>query len=159
PQWDRFATAVEKASERLRDIAVGVEAEQDSARAPATAVPEVALSWPAVPRDGSVVNIPAELRGKRLVFRWYKLTSEWTAAARIEALVARDPPPLAIVGGNSSNLARELALQLERQTARLDESRRPLLLMTNATADHVAAPEAPGNAARDPAPSFREEAK
>src|SRR5215218_3369370 len=56
--WDRFATAVEKASERLRDSAPGVETEQDSARAPATAVPEVALYWPAVPRDGPTIDIP-----------------------------------------------------------------------------------------------------
>src|SRR5262249_23285589 len=58
------------------------------------------------------------------------------------------------------NSARELALQLERLAAPLDESRQPLLLLTNATADSVAAPEPPGAApARDVGSPLREPSK
>lgn len=144
--WDRFAMAVQQASEHLRQRYPGVEVEHDSGRTPAaTAVPEVALSWPETPRDTRTHDIPPGLRGKRLVFRWYKLTSEWSLPAWIEALLARDPPPLAIIGGNTSNAARELALQLERTAVRLPEARRPLLLLTYATADRVPGRSSPAD--------------
>src|SRR5436190_1329205 len=75
--------------------------------------------------------------GGRLVFRWYKLTSDWKARDWVEALLKRRPPPLAIIGGSSSDAARELAWQLRRQGAGLPETERPLLLLTTATADRV----------------------
>jgi hypothetical protein len=89
-----------------------------------TAVPEVSLAW-----SGP---------GPRFVFRWYKLTGDWKTRDWIEALLKRDPPPLAIIGGSSSDNARELATHLNQLTREFPEADRPLLLLTQATADRVA---------------------
>ena len=86
-------------------------------------MPEVALALPGV--------------GRRLVFRWYKLTSDWKTRDWVEALMKRRPPPLAIVGGSSSDVARELARQLKDHMGDVAEADRPLLLLTTATADRV----------------------
>ena len=130
--WERLTTAVQQACERLRSTHPGLEWELDSGSrgesALTTAPPTVGLTWPGG-------------RG-RLVFRWYKLTSQWTPRDWVRALVARDPPPLAIVGGNSSYWARELGGCLEEETRAIAGAIRPLLLLTTATADRVTTGEA-----------------
>ena len=123
--WERFVAAVRLASDRLRADHPGL-AVPDSAEAfPAqtTAVPEVALTLP-----GS---------GGRLIFRWYKLTSTWKTRDWVETLLKRRPAPLAIIGGSSSDVARDLACQLRQLSAGLPDDDRPLLLLTTATADRV----------------------
>jgi hypothetical protein len=124
--WERFVAACRRAADRLQDTHPGL-AFDDGAAFPqrTTATPEVALAWPG--------------GGPRLVFRWYKLTGDWKTGDWVEALLRRDPPPLAVVGGNNSDAARELAEHLHESAAALPEVRRPLLLLTQATADTVAA--------------------
>ncbi len=132
--WERFVTAVKRTAKRLQRLHPGLQAE-DNAAFPqqTTAVPQVSLSW-----SGP---------GPRFVFRWYKLTSDWKTRDWIEALLKRQPPPLAIIGGSSSDNARELALHLQQVAADLPETDRPLLLLTQATADRVAAsPDSRGEA-------------
>ena len=125
--WERLTAAIQQACKRLALTHPGLEMELDSGgpgeSAITTAPPRIALSWPG-------------RRGK-LVFRWYKLTSQWTPQEWVRALVARDRPPLAIVGGNSSYWARELGCALALETKEVEEAIRPLLLLTNATADSV----------------------
>ena len=123
--WERFVTAVKLTEERLRDELPGIKAVIDDKAFPSqsTAVPEVALTW-----DGA---------GGRIVFRWYKLTSDWKARDWVPALLKDRPPPLAIIGGSSSDGARDLAVQLRAATADLAVEQRPLLLLTTATADLV----------------------
>src|SRR5581483_2485383 len=58
-------------------------------------------------------------------------------------LARRDPPPLAILGGNSTERATEQANRLREATASLEEARRPLLLLTFATADRVGPEKTP----------------
>lgn len=70
-----------------------------------------------------------------LWFRWYKLTGQHGQAAWLERLASRKPPPLAIVGGGSSDRARDLAEWLERN--RQQSGYAPPLLITTATADSV----------------------
>jgi hypothetical protein len=117
--WERFVTAVQNAAART-DLGLAV----DSSRAfppQTTAVPEVALALPG---------------GGRLLVRWYKLTSDWKTDKWVQALAGRKPPPLAILGGSSSDPAIELANCLQDQYARSDRSgATPLLLLTTATAD------------------------
>jgi hypothetical protein len=121
--WERFASAVRQATENLEGrLFPGLEWEHDG-DGTARSTPQITLRWPGG-------------QGK-LVFRWYKLTSQQTTRAWIEALVARDPPPLAVVGGNVSDRARELAVELQRAAAALPPEKRPLLLLTTATADRV----------------------
>ncbi|HTU93573.1 MAG TPA: hypothetical protein VMF69_26065 [Gemmataceae bacterium] len=123
--WERFVAAVRRAAERLQRDHPGLRGDYAAAfPQQTTAVPEVSLSW-----DG-----PAP----RFVFRWYKLTSDWKTADWVEALLKRQPPPLAIIGGSSSDSARELATYLQRHAEELPETDRPLLLLTTATADRVA---------------------
>src|SRR5206468_2027752 len=84
-----------------------------------TAIPEVSVSL----RGGS----------NRLQFRWYKLTSNLKSRDWVDALLKRRPKPLAIIGGNSSDLAIELAHALSNGVG--DSAAGPLLLLTTATAD------------------------
>ena len=123
--WERFVTAVKLTEERLRDELPGIKALIDEKAFPSqsTAVPEVALTW-----NGA---------GGRIVFRWYKLTSDWKPRDWVTALLQDRPPPLAIIGGSSSEGARDLAVHLRAAAAKLDPERRPLLFLTTATADLV----------------------
>ena len=65
-----------------------------------TAVPELVVSR-------------AGVSGK-LRIRWYKVSAGATLDAWVEALAARDPAPLAVIGGATSDRAHELALALNR---------------------------------------------
>jgi hypothetical protein len=121
--WERFVAAAEQASRDCPDLQV--EIDEKTFPHQAAAFPQVAVS----------------VRGKtgRLVFRWYKLTADWNAQAWVEALLDRRPPPLAIIGGDSSDQAIELAGELKKAGERLPEASRPLLLITTATADYASA--------------------
>ena len=129
--WERFVAAVKRASERLQDRCPGLQVDDRSMSATigSTGVPEIVLRWPG--RRGP----------RRLLFRWYKLTSAWGPEAWVKELLARRPYPLAIIGGNNSSWARELAIQLRLAGDRLPEAQRPLLLLTTATADRVKRPD------------------
>jgi hypothetical protein len=123
--WERFVASVRRTAERLQTDRPGLQADVTAAfPRQTTAVPEVSLSW-----RGS---------GPRFVFRWYKLTSDWKTRDWIEALLTRQPPPVAIIGGSSSDSARELAFYLNQFAGTVPEAHRPLLLLTQATADRVA---------------------
>ena len=132
--WERFVAAVQRAGRRLQIDHPGAQALVGDAAFPkeTTAVPEIALALP----NGA----------GRLVFRWYKITTDWKTRDWVEALLQRRPPPLAIIGGSSSDAARELAWQLRRQCANVPEPDRPLLLLTTGTADRVTDPDAPADA-------------
>jgi hypothetical protein len=138
--WDRFVQTVRRSGERLQTTYPGLKVRESTRTAPtsATSVAEVVLEWPG----------PAG----RLVFRWYKLTSDWTPEAWIKELLRQAPYPLAIIGGNNSNWARELAIELQRATVQLPVEDRPLLLVTTATADRVVSAE--GGSHDEPAPDI-----
>jgi hypothetical protein len=122
--WERFVSAVKRTADRLRSEHPGLQADVNAAfPQQTTAVPEVSLAWPS--------------DGPRFVFRWYKVTSDWKTRDWIEALLRRSPPPLAIIGGSSSESARELATYLNQFAAGIPKDDRPLLLLTTATADRV----------------------
>jgi hypothetical protein len=143
--WERFVAAVRRAADRLRGVFAGLEAQVGEGTFPrqTTAVPETALAFP---------------DGRRLVFRWYKLTSDWKTRDWIAALLRRRPAPLAVIGGSSSDAARDLAGQLRQLGADLPEAERPLLLLTTATADRVL-PDPGEPAARRPPDSADGEAE
>jgi hypothetical protein len=123
--WERFVAAVRRTAERSQRSGRPVQADDRSAfPQQTTTVPQVALSW-----SGP---------GPRFVFRWYKLTGDWKTRDWIEALLARQPPPWAVIGGDSSDSARELAAHLRRYAEDLPAQNRPLLLLTTATADQIA---------------------
>jgi hypothetical protein len=71
-----------------------------------------------------------------LWIRWYKLTGQNSIPVWLEALTRRQPPPLAVLGGGSSDRAKELAERL--QTLRQEGRETPVLLLTTATAEYVA---------------------
>jgi hypothetical protein len=122
--WVRFVAAARHARQRLARLETPLNLEIDETNAfPAqtTAVPELMLAVPAV--KGS------------LRVRWYKLTSEQKTADWVKALLERPRPPLAVVGGSSSDLGIELAQSLA--TRHGPEPAAPLLLLTTATAETV----------------------
>ncbi len=117
--WERFVTAVQTAAARPD---LGLTVERDRAfPVETTAVPELAVS--------------ARGSSGRLVFRWYKLTSDWKTENWVRALAQRSPPPLAIIGGSASDPAIELANCLQDRRAVPAAGPVPLLLLTQATAD------------------------
>lgn len=101
-----------------------------------TAVPEVVLS-----RDGFA---------GRVRVRWYKITNDAPNEAWVRALAARRPAPLAVIGGWTSDRARELA---EAMAAAPWTEQRPLLLLATATADAVY-PDEDGSATDYPRPKL-----
>lgn len=116
--WEHLISAIHHAAREIPELEV------DDSRAfleRSTQTPEVVLSWKGRP-------------GK-LFIRWYKLSSELGMKQWIDALAERDPPPLAIIGGGSSDRARDLARELDLRKEW--KGARPILLMTTATANEV----------------------
>jgi hypothetical protein len=119
--WERFVAAVHRL--QIDRAELGIEIAQASNPFPVqtTMVPELALT-----RVG---------RSGRLWFRWYKLTADLGPAEWVRALAQRQPPPLAVMGGSSSDRARDLALELQGQQAHGPNM--PLFFITTATADRL----------------------
>jgi hypothetical protein len=119
--WERLVAAVHHLRTARPDLGVEFASENKSFPSQTTQVPEFALT--------------ARGRKSRLWFRWYKLTGNLGPREWVQALTHGRRPPLAIVGGGSSDRARDLAKALEDVTPR--ERSSPLLLITSATADNV----------------------
>lgn len=124
--WERFVTAVNTAAKQLDadypDLVVQVT--ERTFPPQTTAVPELALAM----RGGR----------SRLVFRWYKLTSDQTTEQWVDRLVGgQRRPPLAIIGGAASDPAIDAALSLSRAASQYPETTPPLLILSTATADHT----------------------
>jgi hypothetical protein len=118
PSWERFVAGVHRARREWPELQV------DDSRAflaQTTAIPEVVLGM-----AGS---------SGRLRIRWYKLTSETPSARWVRILARRNPPPLAFIGGGSSDRAVDLALALAEQKNWPGVA--PLLLITTATANTI----------------------
>ncbi len=116
--WERFVTGVRRAAISIPGMTVddsGAFLDQT------TAVPEVVIGM-----DG---------HAGRIHIRWYKLNGDHPANYWIEQLSKRNPAPLAIIGGGSSDRARDLAWALSGQENWF--GRRPLFFITNATAEKV----------------------
>jgi hypothetical protein len=121
--WERFVGGIQRFEASAEGQAVGVQVDYDRAFLDQTAAtPEVVIGC----------------RGStgRLHIRWYKLTSTTDNAYWARHLAERELPPLAIIGGGSSDRARDLARELH-VTERRYGSRTPILLITTATADRV----------------------
>jgi len=78
-----------------------------------------------------VVLFRASRPERRLRIRWYQLTSDWTAEKWVRAWEGRTPP-LAFIGGGTSDRAKELAEALQEQHKDVENG--PLLFITTATA-------------------------
>ncbi len=134
--WENFVWGVKRAEMASDGGLDGLEVD-DSGAFPSrtTAVPEIVIR-----RKG----FPGQLR-----IRWYKLTDEATQEAWVQTLAKRNPSLLGIIGGWSSDRARELA-ETMRNTAW--SGQKPLLFIPTATAD-VVYPE-DNNASGDQGPSL-----
>ncbi len=117
--WENFVWGMKRVEMNTAPTGLHVD---DSGAFPSrtTAVPEVVIS-----RDG--------FAGKLRV-RWYKVTNDTPNAAWVKTLAARNPAPLALVGGWSSDRASELAEAMAKANW---PGQKPLLLLSTATADVV----------------------
>jgi hypothetical protein len=79
----------------------------------------------------------------KLWVRWYKLSSEVDAGQWVQELSRRQPAPLAILGGDTSDRALVLARALEKQRSNW-RGPDPVFLITTATADHYEDSSRPG---------------
>jgi hypothetical protein len=121
--WERLVASVVQVRRQYPAVKV------DDSRAfldQTAAVPEVVLTVPG--------------RSDKLRIRWYKLSSEVNNRDWVKALAARSPPPLAFMGGGSSDRAIELAEALNEQVD-WKGGARPLLFITTATANTVVDPD------------------
>jgi hypothetical protein len=120
--WERLVAAVRQLEKAPIPGLPGLRVSYDSAFLEVSAgVPELAL-W--LPGKGDA----------KLWIRWYKVSSAIDAPEWVTRLARRDPPPLAVIGGDSSDRALRLARALEdvREQWR---GAAPLFLITTATAD------------------------
>ncbi len=120
--WNRFIMALARAEKELAVIVPGLRVRIDGRTFPeeSAAIPEAALEWP---------------DGRRLILRWYKITSEQNVAHWLDALLRRDPPPIALLGGSTSDAAYRVLNTLRDQMSTLPPERWPLMLLTSGTAD------------------------
>jgi hypothetical protein len=116
--WERFVAGVGLVATRVPGLTVD---ESHAFGDQTHDVPEVVLSY---------ADRPGKVR-----IRWYKTTNDVTVSDWVKALASRDPAPLAVVGGGSSDRAKDMAVAMNRQTAWVGE--RPLLFITTASADQV----------------------
>jgi hypothetical protein len=119
--WERLVAAVHHLRTVRPDLEVEFAAESNLFPSQTTQVPEFAIT--------------ARGQKSRLWFRWYKLTGNLGAREWGQAFLVDRRPPLAVIGGSSSDRARDLAKAL--QEAAPGQESPPLLLITNATADNV----------------------
>lgn len=120
--WERFVTGVCRITRDWPELTCDVTRAYPQST---TSIPEITL--------GQVGT-----RG-RIRIRWYKLsqaTNVWHWSTR---LARRKPPPLAIIGGGSSDRAIELA----RAVSEAPWTTKPLLFFTTATATGVTHPDEP----------------
>jgi hypothetical protein len=130
--WERFVAGIRRVQKEWPEewpklVIEGLD--RDAFPEQSAAVPEVAVSYPGC-------------KGK-LRFRWYKLTSDASSRQWVHELAQRQPPPLAIIGGGSSDRAQDLAQALKSESSWHGEP--PLLMISTATADTVETVDAQGN--------------
>jgi hypothetical protein len=116
--WERFVAGVRRAAADDTELLVD---DSNAFLDQTTSVPEVTIG-----RVG---------RSGKLRIRWYKLGGDHPPRYWVEQLAKRNPAPLAIIGGGSSDRARDMARALARQTSWYGA--RPLFFITNATAEKV----------------------
>jgi hypothetical protein len=120
--WERLVKALRLLADECRNVHGTDDLRLDADRAflPLTAdVPEVGLSFPGA---------------GTLWVRWYKLSGSTSAEHWMRGLKRRGAPPLAIVGGETTDRAVTLAGTLERVKASW-AGPAPLFLITTATAE------------------------
>lgn len=124
--WERFVYGVVRAQRFVPGLTVD---DSHAFRVSSTAVPELVLS---------LAGQPGRIR-----IRWYKLSSDANVDYWVQTLARRDPAPLAVIGGGSTDRAVDLARAMNRREQW--HGGRPLLLLTQATADRLGdAPELNG---------------
>ena len=116
--WERLVTGLMRVPDRVPGLTVD---DRNAFIDSTTAVPELVIA-----REGH----PGKLR-----VRWYKLNRDATTADWIEALAARQPAPLAVVGGGSTDRAVDLANAMRAHERW--HGPRPALFITTATADEI----------------------
>jgi hypothetical protein len=92
--------------------------------------------------DTPEISLWAGDASPRLWLRWYKVSGEAHSQSWIEKLTRRPTPPLAVIGGATSDRALRLA-RLLRDVRERWPGHAPLFLITTATADRYAPPEKP----------------
>lgn len=120
--WSLFVIGVKRIEMPVNGQPSGLHVDDTNAfPEQSTTVPELVVS-----RDG--------FAGK-LRIRWYKVTTDSPIDHWVQGLANRNPAPLAVVGGYSSDVAQKLAESLAaRETWHGD---RPLFFITTATIDTV----------------------
>lgn len=120
--WSLFVIGIKRTEMPVNGVPSGLSVDDSNAfPEQSTAVPELVIS-----REG--------FAGK-LRIRWYKVATEAPIDGWVQALAARDPAPLAIVGGWTSDWAQKLAQSLAARESW--HGNRPLLFITTATVDTV----------------------
>lgn len=119
PTWERFVSGAADYVNLHSDLELDLT----------QAYPEASIKPPAI-------GIKRKSQPGWLWIRWYKLTGERPTYVWVNALLKRNPPPVAFIGGGSSDRARDLAASLENYSWKSPADRPPLLI-TTATADAI----------------------
>lgn len=123
--WERFVEGAHHAQAVLRQVQPLVDLQVDESNAfpqSSASVPELVMA---------IAGQPGKIR-----VRYYKLTSETNAGYWVRELANREPAPAAIIGGMSTDQARDLARALRDQPDW--HGPQPVFIIATATADRVA---------------------
>jgi len=96
---------------------------------------DVSKAFPEQSTDIPEIGIRRASYNGTLFIHWYKTASDATAEQWVESLSRRDPAPLAVIGGWSSDQAYKLAVALNRTQNWGGD--RPLFLISQATAESL----------------------
>lgn len=116
--WERFVTGIQRAALDSSEYTVN---DLQAFPNDTTTTPEVVIS-----KKGSESQV---------FIRWYKLSNDATPQDWVRMLAMREQPPLAIIGGGSTDRATDLAKAMAEQ--KNWNGPKPLLFITTATADQV----------------------
>ena len=98
--------------------------------------PDSAGAFPRLTADvAEVALFFSEAPGRKLWVRWYKISGDNPADAWVEKLRRRSRPPLAVVGGGTSDRAFQLGRALVKAQGDGWSGKPPLFLITTATAE------------------------
>jgi len=122
--WENFVWGAKRAEMASESEPGGLEVDDSNAYPDrTTAIPEVVLR-----RKGFAGSVRV---------RWYKVTDDAPQEAWVQALAERDRPPIAVLGGWSSDRAKELADAMREASW---AGPKPLLFISQATAEEVYRP-------------------
>jgi len=140
--WISPATSTE-AWERLVSAIVQMEKDWQESHGPSKLKVDLSNAFLSLSAGVPEIGLNFGDETQTLWIRWYKLSGENPSASWVKKLVERRRPPLAIIGGETSDRAHKLAKAIEECRGKWNGTD-PLFLITTATAVSISPDDSDG---------------